>query len=536
MTFAGLVGRISRLGFLSSGASRLFGPYFQNFASHAFSLGMEAAAFEGLHRAFSPFGTHESFRQSCTAHFINFSTFRLVGALGGSSSSLAQHFTQSFAMVAGHQVAGVLGVEEKARGSFSEQMLLASISTAQIQVGSMLGAAVTGHRLASLERHWEHLSTLTRIPFAENFKLQHSFAAQSTDFTSELQAWNSRIQGLPGEASVSQELSNGVRLRWGNFPGGSSKGTLVELGQAPIRELTPFLTALREHHEGPLRFVNPPDLPERLLIWGNREIGKRQVFIDRIFEIYSQLKGGGSADAYQSQLRDLHHEVETCVELFAHQRKIWEWLALQSEDHPRLDRCSLGLVVQHHFLNFALGVSSMLDLVITNLRMGRELDAEDMEILSRVCRPSTPDLIHEAAYLSEDLLRHTGQLSSDCVGILTSPETKHLCFRDAETANIFRSAIYHVIMHAAPHLDPTRKLTLDFHLDRLEDGSLQIRNALHYSEMDSELIPFIPHEFETASEILERAGWGELTVSLKQEGELELAFRVPRRAFESAEI
>ncbi len=534
MTFAGLIGRMSRLGFLSSGAARLLGPHFQNFASQVFSLGMEAAAFEGLNRAFSSFETHESFRQSWTAHFTNFSTFRLVGALGGSSSALTQHFTQSFAMVAGHQVAGVLGVEEKPRGSLSEQILQASIATAQIQVGSVLGHFISGNHFHSLERKWEQQISIVASRSPSHSRILPTWRAEASEFRAEIAKWEARIRETPTGTPPEMTLSNGVKLRYDDVPRG--KVTFVELGNVPIEALNPFLFALQEHYEGIVLFVVPPDLPERLLIWGNEQLQKRQRFADRVLKLYSEFEADRSLENSRKRQGTLGEEVESVEDLFRQQRDRWNWVAVHCERHTRLDRCSLGLVIDHHFSNKSLGISSMLSLTMTDLLMGRPLDAEFAEMLARLCLPQAREIVHEASYLAEDFLRERSSFDSNRVWVTYSPNAKNVCFRSDDAANAFRRAIFHFIGHAAPHASTEHGGNLSFHLERLEDGALRVQLKLHYNEMDCELTPFIPHEFEKLSEVLAQEKWGSIEVEQSGETEVKVGFRVPRQAFEAEAI
>lgn len=195
MTFAGLTGRIARLGFLSSGIGRLFGSNFQNLGSHLVGLGFEAAAFEGMNRSFSPLPSSASFAQNWTHHFINFSTFRFVGFLGGHSPAAIQHLTQSFAMVAGHQVAGLFGLEEVSHESFAAQMLKASVSVVQIQMGSSLAHFISGGIIQSVERKLEARMSVSENSSSFNSQTVPTFRTESIE--DQALAHLARIESLP---------------------------------------------------------------------------------------------------------------------------------------------------------------------------------------------------------------------------------------------------------------------------------------------------------------------------------------------------
>ncbi|GEM_PF-4561617 len=152
MTFAGLAGRFARMGLLAAG-SRL---PLRNLLSHLGSIGVEAASFEGMIRM-GEGGRRagDSFWHNGAHHFINFSTFRFVGILAHTPHFFIQHLSQSIAMVAGHQMASALGLEERSPDSFAQQLLEASLSTLQIQAGSELGNKLSGGRIQMLENHLE---------------------------------------------------------------------------------------------------------------------------------------------------------------------------------------------------------------------------------------------------------------------------------------------------------------------------------------------------------------------------------------------
>lgn len=105
------------------------------------SLGAEAAVLTAIQGG------------SFASNFVNFGTFRLFGHAFRSQNSFVQHGIQSAAMVAGHQAAAVLKLEEASSASFSQQFLQASVSTLQIGIGNFLGTRLSGGRLQRVERN-----------------------------------------------------------------------------------------------------------------------------------------------------------------------------------------------------------------------------------------------------------------------------------------------------------------------------------------------------------------------------------------------
>lgn len=170
-TAASLAGRVARFGFLSS---RLTLPL-QNFFSHAFGLGIEAATLEGIQRAqLSPNTESHSFWHNWAQHYLNFATFKIVGAAGSHLQVPIQHLVQSFAMCAGHQVASAAGLEEASTKDLLQQFLDANVANLQIRFGNALSERLLNGRLQIVERSLESRSRLAQaalFPSAPRFGL-----------------------------------------------------------------------------------------------------------------------------------------------------------------------------------------------------------------------------------------------------------------------------------------------------------------------------------------------------------------------------
>lgn len=173
MSFAGLSGRFARLGVLSLISSS---PW-KNLISHCAGLAVEAASLESLHRSFrseplaeslAESGGHASFFQNWISHCVNFGSFKLLSSGLVSHSLPAQHFIQSSAMFAGHQLASKLGLEEKSHASLSQQFFDSNLANLQLHAGTALGSLLTGSRLRILERNLEsNAHAVLRNPASE---------------------------------------------------------------------------------------------------------------------------------------------------------------------------------------------------------------------------------------------------------------------------------------------------------------------------------------------------------------------------------
>ena len=200
MTAAGLVGKLARLGILSafSRISASGGPL-QIFISHLGSVAAEAATITGINlgQARGPAPTEEFFK-----NFINFGGFRLFHI--STQNSVVQHFVQSAALMAGHQVSTSLGLEEVSQKSFTEQFFDANLTTLQIGVGSALASRVVGGRLQRMERNWEQQASFSFVSSELSADLLYSSSANEGNNGGQPP---SPRRGKRGETPVMERLS-----------------------------------------------------------------------------------------------------------------------------------------------------------------------------------------------------------------------------------------------------------------------------------------------------------------------------------------
>ncbi len=252
MTAAGLVGKLARLGILSA-FSRISasGVPLQIFISHLGSVAAEAATITGINlgQGRGPAHTEEFFK-----NFINFGGFRLFHI--STQNSVVQHFVQSAALMAGHQISASLGLEEVSQKSFAEQFFDANLTTLQISVGGRLSAEITGGKLQNLERNLENISHHTSHVsplFTHRFSIFQAASAEGSLPHTVLEA---RLQEAyrtsPLEAVQVQRITECIcfilRLNPAHSASGSFKNALLQRaieGAARIEDPSQRITAFQ---------------------------------------------------------------------------------------------------------------------------------------------------------------------------------------------------------------------------------------------------------------------------------------------------
>lgn len=156
--FAGLIGKIARFGISSSLSNLGFRSItLGNGMAHLGSIGAEACSLSFLD-SISSTDTDVSLSSLFLRHSINLSAFRLMGAVIHVQHSFLQHFSQSAAMMIGHQVAHFAGLAESPEGNLLQQFTQANIATLQMSLGNHLFARLHGNKLHVLERKIEESS------------------------------------------------------------------------------------------------------------------------------------------------------------------------------------------------------------------------------------------------------------------------------------------------------------------------------------------------------------------------------------------
>src|SRR4030095_1563513 len=163
MAAGGMAYRVGRIGFMGLEGGQ---------AVRALSLGAglsaEVSTFELTHRVLSSIsvgGQHRAplranlwswngqggLRQGLLQSFVSFGALKGAGHLARTENFIAQHLFQDTAMVLGHQVTGVLGINARPTGSLAEQFLHAEATNLQMGAGmAMVHGVVPG--LSGLER------------------------------------------------------------------------------------------------------------------------------------------------------------------------------------------------------------------------------------------------------------------------------------------------------------------------------------------------------------------------------------------------
>jgi len=141
------------------------GGHFIRGSSIAFGLASEVSAFELTHRSLSSLTRDQGprtkdlwswfgpggWKQSLLSDLITFGMLKGAGHLSRETNVLLQHTFASTAMVAGHQMAGVLGILPRPEGTLPEQFLHAELTNLQLGAGMGLVHALAPG-LYSLER------------------------------------------------------------------------------------------------------------------------------------------------------------------------------------------------------------------------------------------------------------------------------------------------------------------------------------------------------------------------------------------------
>jgi|GEM_PF-2581539 len=143
MTAGGMAYRVGRIG--AMGLAPVPGI---RAVSVGLGLGAEVSAFELTHRGLNSLHSENSnlwrwsgpggLRQGLFQSFISFGALKGAGHLARGENLIAQHLLQDTAMVAGHQVTGILGLAPRPTGSLAEQFLHAEATNLQIGAGLAL--------------------------------------------------------------------------------------------------------------------------------------------------------------------------------------------------------------------------------------------------------------------------------------------------------------------------------------------------------------------------------------------------------------
>lgn len=171
LSLVGLAGKFAKYGVMATGFSSRLLP----FTAQVASIAAEAATM----MAMSERDPSTPLWQNFSSHCVNFAAFRLMGAALPAQNSLAAHFAQSAAMMAGHQAASGLGLEAASQHSLLRQFFDANLSTLHIQAGQTLSGHFTGNRL-------ERIATRPTLPVASaSLRPQHDFIRSHANETVE---------------------------------------------------------------------------------------------------------------------------------------------------------------------------------------------------------------------------------------------------------------------------------------------------------------------------------------------------------------
>jgi hypothetical protein len=189
LTLGGLAYRLGRAGLIVAGEGLVGKPReIIRFGSILLGTGFEVGTFEGVHRSFSSLSGKDAnpntwqwkgrggWAEGLSFSFISFGVLKGFGFLARDQNIILQHAFQSSAMVAGHQVAGHLGVVASSDQSFAEQLLFAEATNLQMQAGAALalGLFPTYHALThglDLSSRLRALPPNSIFPFGEGGRI-----------------------------------------------------------------------------------------------------------------------------------------------------------------------------------------------------------------------------------------------------------------------------------------------------------------------------------------------------------------------------
>lgn len=131
--------------------------------SYAGAFATEAFTFTGIQRTFHP--SENNFSRDFLHSSLSLASLKFFAGCGAAPNSMLQHLTSDLAIVASHQVAALVGMEEKSQQSLAAQLFEAEAMIWQMKVGMRL-LHFTLPSLASMERSLEHSTRFIQISSA----------------------------------------------------------------------------------------------------------------------------------------------------------------------------------------------------------------------------------------------------------------------------------------------------------------------------------------------------------------------------------